>query len=147
MLKKLLLVALAVIVVLAAIVLYRAATFKPAEQPKVEPVTYAIDAAAVATRLSQAVQFATVSQHPPTPTDPVPFAGFIAWLEKTYPAVHEKLPREILGGHTLLYKWNGTDPARKPILLTAHYDVVPVIPGTEKEWKHPHRIAKAQQGQ
>lgn len=136
MLKKLLLALLVVLIALAGAVLYRAATFLPPEQVKLETVTYAIDAQAVAARLSQAIQFATVSQQPPVPTDPVPFADFIAWLEKTYPAVQEKLAREILGGRTLLYKWNGKDPAGKPILLTAHYDVVPVIPGTEKDWKH-----------
>lgn len=104
MLKRLLLAALAVLIVIAGIVLYRAAAFVPPAPAKVETVTYAIDAQAVAARLSQAVQFATVSQQLPTPTDPAPFDGFIAWLEKTYPLVHEKLSREILGGHTLLYK-------------------------------------------
>ncbi|MBI2753973.1 MAG: M20 family peptidase [Betaproteobacteria bacterium] len=137
MLRKLLLGLLAVLMVLAGVVLYRAATFLPPEQTAIETVAHAIDAQTVAARLSQAVQFATVSQQPPAPIDRAPFAGFIAWLEKTYPAVHEKLSREIVGGHTLLYKWNGKEPAGKPILLTAHYDVVPVIPGTEKDWKHP----------
>jgi len=136
-LKKLLLGLVAVLIVLAGVVLYRAAMFLPPEQAKIETVSHVIDAQPLAARLSQAVQFATVSQQPPAPTDPVPFADFIAWLKKTYPAVHEKLTREILGGRTLLYKWNGKDPASKPILLTAHYDVVPVIPGTEKDWKHP----------
>ena len=130
MLKRLLLGLLVVLIALAGVVLYRAATFLPPEQAKLETVAYPVDARAVASRLSQAVQFATVSQQPPVPTDPAPFAGFVAWLEKTYPAVHEKLSREILGGHALLYKWNGKDSAGKPILLTAHYDVVPVIPGT-----------------
>lgn len=134
--RKLLLGLLAVLVVVAGVVLYRAATFLPPEQAKVETVAHLVDAQAVGSRLSQAVQFATVSRQPPVPIDPAPFAGFVAWLEKTYPAVHGKLSREILGGHSLLYKWNGKDPASKPILLTAHYDVVPVIPGTEKDWKH-----------
>jgi len=136
MLKKLLIGSLGVLVVIAVIVLYRAAMFTPPEQAKVETVAHAVDAQAVATRLAQAIQFATISQQPPAPTDPAPFDAFIAWLEKTYPAVHEKLTRERLGGQTLLYKWAGKDANAKPILLTAHYDVVPVIPGTEKEWKH-----------
>jgi carboxypeptidase PM20D1 len=137
LLKKILLGALATIVVLAVIVFYRTAQFLPPPQTSAETAAHAVDAVAVATRLSQAVQFLTVSHQPPTPTDPAPFEAFIAWLEKTYPAVHEKLMRERIGGHTLLYKWTGKDANAQPILLTAHYDVVPVIPGTEKEWKHP----------
>tara|TARA_B110000093_G_C12890991_1_gene376072 strand:- start:233 stop:1168 length:936 start_codon:yes stop_codon:yes gene_type:complete len=38
---------------------------------------------------------------------------------------------------TMLYKWQGSDDRLKPILVTGHYDVVPVIPGTEKRWEHP----------
>jgi carboxypeptidase PM20D1 len=35
----------------------------------------------------------------------------------------------------LLFKWEGSDSSLAPILLTAHYDVVPVIPGTESIWE------------
>ncbi|MFB0906164.1 MAG: M20/M25/M40 family metallo-hydrolase [Pseudomonadales bacterium] len=38
---------------------------------------------------------------------------------------------------TMLYKWQGSYDRLKPILVTGHYDVVPVIPGTEKRWEHP----------
>jgi len=34
-------------------------------------------------------------------------------------------------------KWPGLNSELKPILLTAHYDVVPVIPGSEKLWSYP----------
>jgi carboxypeptidase PM20D1 len=44
---------------------------------------------------------------------------------------------EVVGGHTLLYTWPGKDPARRPIVLMAHHDVVPVTPGTEGDWRHP----------
>jgi carboxypeptidase PM20D1 len=39
--------------------------------------------------------------------------------------------------YSLLYTWRGTNPALDPILLTGHYDVVPVIPGSEGDWSHP----------
>jgi len=136
-LKKLLLSLGAGVFVLVGIILYRTAIFVPPEETKVEPVSQVIDAQLVAAHLSQAVRFATVSQQPPIPTDMAPFDGFIAWLSATYPEVHHGLSREILGGHTVLYKWAGKDAAAKPAMLTAHYDVVPVIPGTEQAWKHP----------
>jgi carboxypeptidase PM20D1 len=45
--------------------------------------------------------------------------------------------RELVAGHTLVYTWPGSDPSRPPIVLLAHHDVVPVTPGTERDWKHP----------
>jgi carboxypeptidase PM20D1 len=136
-LRKLLLGLGAVALVLTGVIVYRAAVFLPPEQAKLEPVTHVIDAQAVAAHLSQAVQFATISQQPPMPIDPAPFDGFIAWLAATYPEVHQVLSREMLGNRTVLFKWAGKDSAAKPVMLTAHYDVVPVIPGTEAAWKHP----------
>ncbi|OJW26944.1 MAG: peptidase M20, partial [Sphingopyxis sp. 65-8] len=35
------------------------------------------------------------------------------------------------------YQWQGSDPAAAPIIVMAHQDVVPVTPGTEKDWKYP----------
>ena len=137
MLKKPLLGLGAVVLVLTGFVVYRAAVFLPPEQAKVEPVAHVIDAQAVAVHLSQAVRFATISNQPPAPIDPAPFDGFVAWLAATYPEVHQGLSREILGNRTVLYKWAGKDSAAKPAMLAAHYDVVPVIPGTEGAWKHP----------
>jgi carboxypeptidase PM20D1 len=49
--------------------------------------------------------------------------------------VHVLLEREVVGGHSLLYRWPGRDSTLKPILLLAHQDVVPVEPGTEANWQ------------
>ena len=37
----------------------------------------------------------------------------------------------------LHYEWTGSNPSLKPLLLTAHQDVVPVEPATINEWKYP----------
>lgn len=137
MIKKLLLALVAVIVVIAGVVVYRAAVFTPPPAAPVTPDSYALDGKAIAGRLAQAVRFATVSQQPPQPTDPVPFEQYIAWLETAYPEVHAALKREQLGNHALLFTWAGSDPTAQPVMLTAHYDVVPVVPGTEGKWTHP----------
>ena len=34
-------------------------------------------------------------------------------------------------------RWEGSDPAAKPIALLAHQDVVPIAPKTEADWQHP----------
>ena len=49
--------------------------------------------------------------------------------------VHEELELEKVNGHALVYKWNGTDSTKLPIGLTSHYDVVPVLGGTEENWE------------
>ena len=51
-------------------------------------------------------------------------------LVELYPATHGALDREVLGDGALLYRWrSGTD--LPPLVLMAHYDVVPVA---GQEW-------------
>ncbi len=57
------------------------------------------------------------------------------WMEQTYPAFHHAATREIIG-KSLLFTWKGKNSRAKPILLMAHMDVVPVVPGTDKDWSH-----------
>jgi carboxypeptidase PM20D1 len=47
------------------------------------------------------------------------------------------MSREVVGGHTLVYTWTGTDTSLPPVVLLAHHDVVPVTEGTDKDWRHP----------
>ena len=58
-------------------------------------------------------------------------------LVESYPRVHATLERETVGDYSLLYTWRGRNPERRPILLLAHMDVVPVAPGSESSWLHP----------
>lgn len=60
-----------------------------------------------------------------------------AYLEKTFPRVHENLRLEKINTHGLLYTWEGSDPALKPTVLMAHQDVVPVEESTADKWTHP----------
>jgi carboxypeptidase PM20D1 len=64
----------------------------------------------------------------------VQFRDFIA---ATYPAFTAAAGREIVNGYSLLFTWEGSDPKLAPVLLMSHMDVVPVVPGTESDWKHP----------
>lgn len=140
--KKFLLLIFAIILVLGTIVVYRAATYQPEiaaapPAPASAKPEIPVQGDVVARHLAEAVRFRTISQSPPLVSDPKPFEDFIAWMEATYPGVHRALKLERAGGRNLLYTWAGKDPAAKPVLLTAHYDVVPVIPGTEVQWKQP----------
>jgi carboxypeptidase PM20D1 len=64
------------------------------------------------------------------------FDRFHAYLEKSFPLFHDNLEREVVAGHSLLYRWPGSDPGAPALLLMAHQDVVPVEPGTEDGWPH-----------
>ncbi|KAI0032673.1 carboxypeptidase S [Vararia minispora EC-137] len=57
-------------------------------------------------------------------------------LEKRFPLVHSTLKKTVINTYALVYHWQGSDTSLKPILLTAHQDVVPVNPDTEGEWIH-----------
>ena len=60
-----------------------------------------------------------------------------AHIQKSFPAFHAAAKREVIAGYSLLYTWEGSDPKAQPIALLAHQDVVPVAPGTEKDWLKP----------
>jgi carboxypeptidase PM20D1 len=126
---------------LIAVVLVRTFTFKaPAAvdtaSVKVAP-PIAVDLAAAAQHLSQAVQIQTVSHQDPAENQPAEWTRLHDFLSATYPAAHAAMTREIVAGNTLVYSWQGSDPALAPIVLMAHQDVVPVTLGTERDWKHP----------
>jgi len=90
----------------------------------------------VVQHLAQAIQFRTVSNADLSLIDSAQFEKFIAFLAKTYPLVHAKLQLERVNSYALLYSWKGKNESLKPALLMGHYDVVPVIQGTERLWKH-----------
>lgn len=99
------------------------------------PASAASDDDAVA-RFAEALRFETVSPADPADFHPEPFVAFRAFLAERFPLVHEHLEHEVVGGHSLLYTWHGTSDA-EPILLTSHYDVVPVPDEALGSWEHP----------
>ena len=105
------------------------------QQIAVRPSTpVPVDSGAVSARLAGAIRFRTISFESPSAETLAQLLEFRAYLERTFPHLHALLQREIVNGYSLLYTWTGQDPAAKPILLMAHQDVVPVAPGTEKDW-------------
>lgn len=95
------------------------------------------DPGRAAQNLSRALQFQTISFQDPAQVDAAVFKAFHAFLEKTYPLVHKNLTRETVNDLGLLYTWKGSDPSAKPIVMLAHIDVVPIAPGTMKDWTYP----------
>ena len=90
-----------------------------------------------AERLAEAVRFKTISYQDRNKIDYAAFARFHAYLREIYPRVFETLEVELLNDFSLLIRWPGKDHSLQPILFTAHMDVVPIEPGTERDWQHP----------
>jgi carboxypeptidase PM20D1 len=122
--------------ILAAVIIVRTLMFTPARRDATELVVVPVDSALLAKHLAEAIRFPTVSRQPPDPIDSLPFEEFVAWVSATYPEVVASLEQKRLGKHSMLFTWLGRNPDLDPILLAGHYDVVPVLPGTEDDWEH-----------
>ena len=84
--------------------------------------------------LSRSIQFETISHPDYDKFDYDEFQRFLSWLEEEYFQIFKNLEKKYLG-ETLLLKWKGEDPSLDPILLTGHYDVVPVRDDANSIWK------------
>jgi carboxypeptidase PM20D1 len=113
--------------------------FDSLQMTGVAVVNVPIDADGAAQRLSAGIKFPTISNQDRKDFDEQAFKNWQTFLEKTYPLAHKAMKRELVGdprAYSLLYSWTGTNPALAPIVLMGHQDVVPVVPGTEKQWEH-----------
>ncbi len=84
-------------------------------------------------KLAHIIEFRTVSGKPGS-FEMAPFVQLQDYLRKAFPAVHKNCKREIVSEGSLLYTLPGSDPSLKPIMLTAHLDVVPAEDG--EQWPH-----------
>ena len=96
-----------------------------------------------AERLSRMIRLPTVSAELDE-RGTAPFEEFVALLEELYPRIHRWLKRERITDFGLLYRWRSEAPDRDPIVLMAHYDVVPV---DERDgWTHPPFEGRVEDG-
>jgi len=136
MIKKALIALGCALAALTAVVVGRTLIvgISPTPPPAVPAIT--LDSAGAADRLAQAIRLHTISWGPDTPTEDDAFRSMQALLERGFPRVQSTLSREVVNGDSLLYRWQGSDPALKPILVIAHTDVVPGDMGTTPDWSH-----------
>ncbi|SOE00110.1 M20/M25/M40 family metallo-hydrolase [Blastococcus haudaquaticus] len=103
----------------------RVARFRPPEVHPDPADLDGLDAEAAAERLAELVRIPTISSRTPGEVDTEAFELFRQRLTELYPETHRVLEREVLGDGALLYRWSsGVD--LPPLVLMAHYDVVPV---------------------
>ena len=127
------------IVILAAVLAYRAATVF--EDRQLEPTTgitdVELDAELATRRFSRALTFPTVSYDDRSNFDARAFIDFRDFLESAYPLVHQRAQRTIVNGYSLVFHLPGSDPSLEPVLFMGHMDVVPIEEITREEWTHP----------
>lgn len=79
-----------------------------------------------AEHLARLVRIATVSTSDPAERDEAVFAEFVTVLAELYPRLHDALELTTVGTGGLLFRWPGASDQR-PLVLMAHWDVVPVV--------------------
>ncbi|MCL2195862.1 MAG: M20/M25/M40 family metallo-hydrolase [Oscillospiraceae bacterium] len=128
---------LALVVLFKLVSCIRALFFKPKKRKIPVYPDEEIDAERAAKNLSQAIAIPTVSYPEHERVDWVQFERFHAFLQQSYPLVHQHCTREVVPPASLLYHWPGKNSSLEPMALLAHMDVVPVETGTEADWTHP----------
>ncbi len=116
-----------------AVILIRAALFRPKSQPITDPIPVEFDHQAPIDALAALIQCKTVSNHDPSLEDDAEFEKLIALLPGLYPNVFATCSFDRLPDRALLFRWPGKT-ADAPSVMMAHYDVVPV---DEEKWEQP----------
>lgn len=116
---------LGALALLIAVLLVRAAMFKPREAAEEKAPPLGMDEEHIVESLARMVRCRTVSSRDnPEAVDQSQFEAFHRLLEERYPLVHRTCTREFVGKNGILYHWKGKTPG-DPTVLMAHYDVVP----------------------
>jgi carboxypeptidase PM20D1 len=132
-----LIASISVLIAIIAVVLIRTLRFHPPVFSPGVPVDPGKVPDAALARLAQAITYRTISIKHYAETDFVPYDAFIGFLKAAFPLFHSTCECSRINGYALMYLWKGSDRSLNPLMLTAHYDVVPVEAGTESDWKYP----------
>ena len=135
-------ITLGLLVLFFAVILIRAAAFKPKPQPPISDETVTFDKDAAVASLAELVKCKTISYNDHTLEDDAEFEKLIALLPTLYPRVFDVCSVRQLPDRALLFRWPGKKDA-EPTVLMAHYDVVPV---NEEKWDKPPFAAIIEEG-
>jgi carboxypeptidase PM20D1 len=84
--------------------------------------------------MSAAIQLKTETPNDEYQFDTATFMHYRKFIENSYPLIHKNLKRTIVDSFNYIYEWKGTDTSLLPMVLMAHYDVVPVEESAIKLW-------------
>lgn len=94
--------------------------------PAVEIPGWTIDSEQAEKSLRLFLQIPTISPEDISQRNRPAFEQALAFLRANFPLVHEQLETEIVSELSLVIRWPGANSDLKPVLMMAHYDVVPV---------------------
>lgn len=124
---------LGLILLFLAVVLIRAAAFKPRESVKAEESEIVFDKERSVENLARLVKCKTVSYYSHADEDEAEFKKLVDMLPELYPNVFKACTLTKFEDRGLLFKWEGKNH-NAPSVMMAHYDVVPV---NEEGWEKP----------
>lgn len=120
------------LVAFAAVLGVNTYRYQPPEVTEAEPTELGVDIDRAADTLARAIRYQTISDDLTRPD----FEAFLGFLDDAFPTFTATTERVILEANTPLYLWKGRDDSLQPVLLAAHYDVVPIPPGSLSRWTH-----------
>ncbi len=123
----------AALVIFVAVLVIRAAAFKPKKQPELDSYEVSFDKDKAASDLAELVRCKTVSYRDASLEDDAEFEKLIALLPSLYPNVNRVCEFTRFPDRGILFRWAGKS-ADAPAVMMAHYDVVPV---NEDLWDTP----------
>lgn len=126
-------VILGLVILFFAVILIRAATFRPKDTLPISDEKVSFDRDAAVSSLQQLLRCRTVSNVDPALEDEGEFQKLIDLLPELYPNVFAACEFQRLPDRALLFRWPGKN-AGAPSVMMAHYDVVPV---EEELWDKP----------
>jgi len=135
-------IVLGLIVAFLAVVLIRTALFRPPAEERKTPQPVEFDREGAVEALRELIRCRTVSFYDSSLEDDNEFDKLVNLLPKLYPEVARVCSLIRLPGRALLYKWEG-ERHDEPVVLMAHYDVVPV---NEEGWTKPPFEAVVENG-
>ncbi len=116
----------AVVIVFIAVLLIRAALFRPASSVTEPGGNISFDNERFRKTLSEMIKCRTVSSSDKSQEDESEFIKFKDLLPKLFPSVFEKCTVEYPSDRSILIRWAGKR-SESPTVLMAHYDVVSVV--------------------
>ena len=133
MVKKVVLIVLALVFATGALLIYNALNFE-SRQMTVDPIEKRAIPESVTRNYSRALQIKTVSPENPFDFDSTQFQAFNRFLAETYPLTDSLLEKKLFNQFSHLYRWQGSDDQLNPVLFMGHIDVVPVIDENIADW-------------
>ena len=124
-------VILGILLVLLIVAEIRTIAIKAPAKVKYTPEIYPEERKTAEEKLGAMIRIPTVSKHEHEDLSDV--YRYQAELERLFPLIHKHLEKTVLNG-TLVYRWEGADKEKLPILFMGHQDVVPA---SDEGWSVP----------